>query len=250
MGPATIIAGLNAGAKILGAIGARKSKTTTSRTNFKQMRDDALAAGFNPVTALKATGGAGNVNQTMPGLSSLEMLSEITGAGADYFAATDPMVAETRQLEMDILRRQKELMDRELGLYGTGFGNPATERYSDPKGMDKVRPVGRPMDDFTFPVRTVTQELIKIPKSWARRNDLRAYETIEAGTLQELIGDLVAEAANASSAAIVLGQMGLNPLEYVPLINRVFGEDARQIPGFGTDQSTTGAGSSGGSIRW
>lgn len=62
--------GAKIGAGLGGAVDSKKShkrysggtkETQESRINFQQMADDARAAGFNPLTALRTTGGMGNV---------------------------------------------------------------------------------------------------------------------------------------------------------------------------------------------
>jgi hypothetical protein len=93
---------------LIGQYQARRAssspQSSTSRTNFSQLRDDAVAAGFNPLTALRATGGAGNVTttQSRASLSSMGFLSEALSAGTETWfnsqqAGSDPQV-KTAQL--------------------------------------------------------------------------------------------------------------------------------------------------------
>lgn len=107
---------ISAGASILGGIFS-KPKETSTRTNFVQLRDDALEAGFNPLTALRATGGGGNTTTTHGGLSSLEVLGNALQDGLGSFLSQDPIGDETRRLENKLLAAQLD------NLTGKGFLN-------------------------------------------------------------------------------------------------------------------------------
>lgn len=106
------------GASIGGAIGSaidgrsRGGNTTTSRTNFKQLRDDAEAAGFNPLTALRSTGGAGNVTTiTNPILGSKKLIGDIIGGGISAAIDFDPFEKERQNKREDL---QDQLLAAEL----------------------------------------------------------------------------------------------------------------------------------------
>lgn len=104
-------AALSFGSKALGFLGGG-GKKGGGGVRLRKLRDRALRAGFNPLTVLRATGGQG-FSAPNPGLSSLEMLAGITGAGADYFEATDPVLQETARLERDLLRAQIDRFNAE-----------------------------------------------------------------------------------------------------------------------------------------
>lgn len=106
MGP--ILAGLAKAAIPLigGLFGGKKEQTT--RTNFVQLRNDALAAGFNPLTALRATGGAGNTTTTLPTMSSGEFIAQALGAGIEGYMNYDPYEKQRSQYETEILRKEAE----------------------------------------------------------------------------------------------------------------------------------------------
>lgn len=93
-----------------------KPKETTTRTNFKQLRSDAEKAGFNPLTALRATGGAGNTTTTHPALSSAEFLGNALGAVGEIY---DPMKLERERLEVGLMQAELDRMK------GTAYGAPA-----------------------------------------------------------------------------------------------------------------------------
>lgn len=96
---------IKGGLSLLGGLFGGK-KTTTTRTDFLQLRKDAEAAGFNPLTALKATGGAGNTTVRHPGLASGEALAIALGEGFDSWAAYDPHAVERGRLEVELMRKQ------------------------------------------------------------------------------------------------------------------------------------------------
>ena len=91
---------------LLGGLLGRKSKTQSTRINFQQLRDDAQAAGFNPLTALKATGGGGNTTTTHGGLSSMEVIGNAIQDGLGTFLSFDPVAEETKRLENELLAQQ------------------------------------------------------------------------------------------------------------------------------------------------
>ncbi len=72
---------LSAGATLLGGLfGKKKKQETTTRINYQQMADDAAAAGFNPLTAIRNGGSAGFTTTTAPTVSAMpEVLSQLGG---------------------------------------------------------------------------------------------------------------------------------------------------------------------------
>lgn len=102
MDPVTIGTLLSGAGSVLGFLGGRKKKQQS--VNLKLLRDNALAAGFNPAFALSATGGRGF--ETTPGLSSLEALGGAIGGVGEMFEALDPIRRETREAELELLREQ------------------------------------------------------------------------------------------------------------------------------------------------
>jgi hypothetical protein len=99
--------------------GAQRTTTatnSTSRTNFQQMRDDAAAAGFNPLTALRMTGGAGNVTTTgnqihsTPALSRSAIAARGLASGLNSIGNSisnyDPLLEQRKKLEIDLLKQQ------------------------------------------------------------------------------------------------------------------------------------------------
>ena len=90
--------------------------TSKSRTNFQEMRDDAIAAGYNPLTALRMTGAAGNVTTTgtsvinTPALSSRAILGRAIGAGlnslGNSISSYDPLAQKQKELNIKLSEQQ------------------------------------------------------------------------------------------------------------------------------------------------
>lgn len=102
---------IGAGASIIGSLlGSKKDKPqeTTTRINYKQMVADAEAAGFNPLTALRAGGGAGFTTTTHPALSGYNPIgAALTTVGA-AIANYDPQANARAALETRLLNAQLE----------------------------------------------------------------------------------------------------------------------------------------------
>lgn len=99
--PAVIAAGISAGGSLLGGLlgGGDESET---KINYKALRRDAEHAGFNPLTALRAGGGAGFTTTHHPALASGQFIADaMTGLG-NMIAQIDPMRDATAKLEHDI----------------------------------------------------------------------------------------------------------------------------------------------------
>ncbi len=94
------------------------TSTSKSRTNFQEMRNDAIAAGYNPLTALRMTGGAGNVTTTgtstsvinTPALSSRAILGRAIGAGlnslGNSISSYDPLIQKQKELNIKLSQQQ------------------------------------------------------------------------------------------------------------------------------------------------
>lgn len=66
------------------------------------MRQNAEAAGFNPLTALRAGGGAGFTTTHHPALASGEFIAQAIGGIGNAIASIDPMRDQTAKLEHQI----------------------------------------------------------------------------------------------------------------------------------------------------
>ena len=121
------------------------STTSKSRTNFQEMRDDAIASGYNPLTALRMTGGAGNVTNTgtsvinTPALSSRAIMGRAIGAGlnslGNSISSYDPLVQ--KQKELNIKLAEQQLRGPTLGSGSGAFvvGSDNTAGKYDPSSF-------------------------------------------------------------------------------------------------------------------
>lgn len=66
------------------------------------MRENAEAAGFNPLTALRAGGGAGFTTTHQPALASGDFIAQAIGGIGNAIASIDPMRDATAKLEYEI----------------------------------------------------------------------------------------------------------------------------------------------------
>ena len=101
------------------------SKKQTTRTNFKQLVKDAQAAGFNPLTALQATGGSGNRTTTLPTMSSAEFIANAMGDALGAGLSYDPLAKRRQQLEVDIMEAELGRLSRPQSVPSTASGFPS-----------------------------------------------------------------------------------------------------------------------------
>ena len=105
-----LAAALPAGLNLLGGLfGKKKQKEPEVKFEYEKMRKAAEAAGFNPLTVLRATGGAPtSVSNPVPTLSSAAVVANALGTGAQaYFdAQPDPLQQERDRLEIDLMKQQ------------------------------------------------------------------------------------------------------------------------------------------------
>jgi len=116
------------GSKVAGMFGPsdeRMARRTTTQ-HFKNVRDGALAAGFNPAFALAS--GAGGTPRT--GQSPLNSrLDSLGGALIDFADMLDPVRAETERLNNEILTQEVIRLKRSNQ---NPFGVPGMQRTSSP----------------------------------------------------------------------------------------------------------------------
>lgn len=90
------------GSSLLGGLFGRKKQSTTSTIDYVALRRNAEAAGFNPLTALRAGGGAGFTTTHHPALASGQFIADAVQGVGNLMAAIDPMKQETAKLEHQI----------------------------------------------------------------------------------------------------------------------------------------------------
>lgn len=164
MDPLTILSVAGKALPIFGKLFGRKKET--NRINYKQLRNDAQAAGFNPLTALRAGGGAGYQVTSAPQLSTAEFLGAAISDGLDLWTnqKQGEKDAEEQQARIDLMR--EELAEMKRTPY-QGFG------YTIPNISDKEKTPENPVltglvDDIGQPERDVRSAYgpWKVDPSW------------------------------------------------------------------------------------
>lgn len=186
--------------KILG--GSSKSKT---RVNYQQLRDDAQAAGFNPLTALRATGGAGNTTTTAPDLASRQLISDAFSQATDTWfnkqaadEASERLKVEQMQQELHRIQAQKTPPTSEQSF---GYSIPhavaqGAKKYSAPALVgNPTRPRARPKMETLqrVPVFLPDGQKRQIPQSAATRLGIEPWGYVTAGDYAELVGEIRGE---------------------------------------------------------
>lgn len=110
---------------VLGIFGAKKKREqarSDQKKQFERLREAAERGGFNPLTALQATGGAGfgagSLPSSAPPLASLEFIrdglqgvsDELTGVAAEK-RATDRFNRELAELQLERAKKGTESLD-------------------------------------------------------------------------------------------------------------------------------------------
>lgn len=215
--------------------------TSTSRTNFQQMRDDAIAAGYNPLTALRMTGGAGNVTSTgtsvinTPALSSRAILGRAIGAGlnslGNSISSYDPLVQKQKELNIKLSEQQLKIGNRSLA------GGSATGRIGDTalsqNGIDAAVSVINPAihlkdnvvnDDIvgTTATRMMPDGALKTAPAGEDFDEILLNGMI-AGTY--MIGKGVSQLWNTPS---LMFQSGIDRLPNVPTLSAIQAQKAKE----------------------
>lgn len=122
---------------LFGANKARQQAKGDAFNKFADLRDAAINGGFNPLTALQATGGAGfgAYPSSAPPLASVELLTgglqkasdEVTGVAAQRRAA-DRLNLDMAQLRLDQARSGVVAYAPRSAAGGVGSGPPALGR--------------------------------------------------------------------------------------------------------------------------
>ncbi len=118
------------GATIFGGLSSlfgKKKQKVTNEVDYVKMRDNAEAAGFNPLTALRNGGSAGFTTTSSPSLSSApEVLSNIGGLlGQAFLDKPDPIEAKKREIDTILVDRQLRQLKEGPQLPGS-FHTPRT----------------------------------------------------------------------------------------------------------------------------
>lgn len=98
---------ISAGAGLIGKLfGGKDDNKSSNRVDYKQMVADAEAAGFNPLTVLRAGGAAGYTTTHHPALSSVNTVGAIAEAVGNFAMNYDANKASREQAEFDLVQAQ------------------------------------------------------------------------------------------------------------------------------------------------
>lgn len=153
MDPATIGALITTGGSLLGKLFGGGGEKTTSTIDYKALRRAAEKGGFNPLTALRAGGGAGFTTTHHPALASGEFIADAMAGVGNIVASIDPMRDATAKLEHEIkvatlANIQADTAARLHATRNIG-GAPSS---SGPRQVRAVSPLATPAAAATVPV--------------------------------------------------------------------------------------------------
>lgn len=110
---------ISAGASLLGGLFGKKKEKVTNEVDYVKMAQNATAAGFNPLTAIRNGGSAGFTTTSSPTASLLpQVLGNLGGALGDAFDRKSDAIAAARRPDTSLVDQQL----RKAASGGTGRG--------------------------------------------------------------------------------------------------------------------------------
>lgn len=200
---------------LVGKLFGGKSKAQAQGVDYVKLREDAEAAGFNPLTALMSGGGAGYQREFSPDLSSGSFIAEAVGRGVDTWfnsPSNDTSAQQIRQSERvagTLERAKSEALPRSFGYDLTeveAFGADITSNSAS------VPPRGNPLyvaNRERIPVVHPNGGTVQLDASVARRLGIERFDMLSVGDLEEIIGGAMAETDAITSAGAKLFTGGL-----------------------------------------
>lgn len=193
-------AAFRAGSSLLGGLLSRqdtydwraiKTSRKMARESLKNLRIAAENAGFNPLTALRATGGQLPSVSSIGGpasMSSSEAVASALGEGVSYWLESrrDPMIEARDQLELDLMREQIATMQHERSPRAAALGAAPVAHVTN-QGPREV--VSRKPD---VSARTPAGFSITVPGRVAEIFGIRDGDLLTGGEVEEIFGDEVA----------------------------------------------------------
>jgi len=197
-----------------GMFGLAQQREANKGTDLVQLRDSALRAGFNPLTVLTATGGAGFQRNFSPDLASGAFVADAVARGLDTVFNRPSVDRAAEQIRQSQFRRDAaavsavnrlprpfgySLTSEVAGGGGTGAVSPALS------GVFSPRPVSRPVTVHDY----ATGRDMSIPSRVAERLGLSNGDAIIAEDFEAIGGDLAGEAQGLIGAVGSGGSFGL-----------------------------------------
>lgn len=186
--------------KVVGAIGANKAakaQANAGKLDLGHLRAQAEAHGFNPLTVLQATGGAGSMTTAAaPGFLSF-LAAQAPSIGETIGNAYDPQ----RKADLDLTRSQASLNRQMEAESIAQMAAPGSVAHGNREEDDFMAAYAANPDGHTV-MRSMTGAPIKV------RNDVLYRLGLEPGSLYGLAEDAEAIAGELAGEAQGIGNIG------------------------------------------
>jgi hypothetical protein len=174
-------------------IGSGRKQETVNSVDYKRMVREAEAAGFNPLTALRAGGAAGFTTTTHPALSAAGGIGAAFANLGQQIADYDPFAADAAQLTRDLQRAQLENIQADTRQRMRSFDIPRSVGaavVSSPGGWSGTEP-----GPYTGVALTVTNP-------YSKESGLEIHPTTpDAAAAEERYGDIMSNVFGVYNAA-------------------------------------------------
>jgi|GEM_PF-3001817 len=206
----------NVGKLALGAFGAlqigkaAKLQAEASQTDLQKLRDDAQAAGFNPLTVLRATGGQGFNKGSSGALASATFWGNFANAGVSALNDFDPYNQKRKQLDMqqaqasldNTIASTQLIKSQRAGMLASNTTATIPDSFALPLGAD-VAPVAPTIKvSKTADGQFVDDEVVSVIGNFTDPDTGQVFQQIKGEDLSEI-------GANASR----LGAMKIQALQ-------------------------------------
>jgi hypothetical protein len=190
-----LVPALQMGAALIGAKASSDAAKASQRgTDLKKLRKEAEAAGFNPLTVLRATGGQGFNKGSSGALASASFWSSFASSAGQIAGQFDPHKQMMRRYDAEIAKEtlwnMKNEDDRQEVYLGIAQDRLSLDKQqlanSDPyKGYGKTIPIryGDGVYDLEITV--------------AKRMGFKPNDLISPGELPDIFGELTGESIGA-----------------------------------------------------
>jgi len=208
MDPITVVQGIGAVASVIGGL---SQKAPGPAIDLGEMRKQALKNGFNPLTVLRATGGAGFTSGVGPSPFS------VIGAGISQIGGImegqqmRDMGAEAHKAAMDLAKSQTAAFNRPVTA-GTGAVMSATA--DDPMmPLEFSRFKDTPVEEIPYwNVRSIGGDTFQIRGDVLERLGIGEGSTIVTEDWEMMLGELGGEFEGLS--AVIKGGLGMNRSDF------------------------------------
>ncbi len=190
-----LVPALQMGAALIGAKASGDAAKASQRgTDLKKLRKEAEAAGFNPLTVLRATGGQGFNKGSSGALASASFWSSFASSAGQIASQFDPHKQMMRRYDAEIAKETLWNMKNEDDRQEVYLGI-AQDRFSLDKqqlsNSDPYKGYGK-----TIPVR-YGDGVYDLEITVAKRMGFKPNDLISPGELPDIFGELTGETIGA-----------------------------------------------------